>query len=299
MRYTEETLSGWCDPASINEEQKINNSINMIKDAIAKSVELSKLDIEIFVQGSYANNTNVRNSSDVDVCIMLRSTFFTEYPDGFSQEHFGHTDGTISFAEYKKLVIKALTNKFGIENVAVGNKSIKISSNTYHVKADAVVAFMLKDYRIINSKKADVYVEGIRFWSKSNDMVTNYPKDHINNGVRKNNKTNYAYKKLVRIFKRLRNEMVEAGMIDGNIITSFLVECLIWNVPDSIITKYSTWNETVKQSILYIYDNIDRGDHAEWGEVSERLYLFRGRKWSAVDAMKFMNKAWGYLGYAE
>lgn len=78
-----------------------------------------------------------------------------------------------------------------------------------------------------------------------------------------------------------------------------LVECLIWNVPDSIITKYSTWNETVKQSILYIYDNIDRGDHTEWGEVSERLYLFRGRKWSAVDVMKFMDKAWGYLGYAE
>ena len=42
MRYTEETLSGWCNPASINEEQKINNSINMIKDAIAKSEELSQ-----------------------------------------------------------------------------------------------------------------------------------------------------------------------------------------------------------------------------------------------------------------
>ena len=71
MRYTESTLSTWCAPASNTEEEKIENTINMIRSAIDNWHELDGLDIEVFVQGSYANNTNVRTSSDVDVCIMF------------------------------------------------------------------------------------------------------------------------------------------------------------------------------------------------------------------------------------
>lgn len=76
MRYTESTLSTWCAPASNTEEERIDNTIKMIRSAIDNWHELDGLDIEVFVQGSYANNTNVRTSSDVDVCIMLRNTFF-------------------------------------------------------------------------------------------------------------------------------------------------------------------------------------------------------------------------------
>ena len=76
MRYSENTLKGWKDPASTTEEQRISNTINMIKSAINGSAELKDLTIEVFVQGSYANNTNVRTNSDVDVCVMLTSSFY-------------------------------------------------------------------------------------------------------------------------------------------------------------------------------------------------------------------------------
>ena len=75
MKYTEATLELWTKPASDTEEQKIENTINMIKSAINASSEFDDLTVEIFVQGSYANNTNVRTNSDVDVCVMLTSTF--------------------------------------------------------------------------------------------------------------------------------------------------------------------------------------------------------------------------------
>ncbi len=76
MIFDEAKLKSWCLPPSSTEQEKINNAINMIKSAIDGSQELEDLDIEIFVQGSFANNTNVKASSDVDVCIMLKSTFF-------------------------------------------------------------------------------------------------------------------------------------------------------------------------------------------------------------------------------
>ena len=297
MKYSETTLKSWTNPASYSEEQKIENTINMIKSAINSSSELNDLTIEIFVQGSYANNTNVRTNSDVDVCVMLTSTFYANYPDGKYNSDYGFVAGSISYNEYKCRVKRAIVNKFGSDAVTEGNKSLKVKSNSYHVNADVVVAFMLKDYRIINSYDSQDYVEGIRFEASNGITVTNYPKEHIQNGREKNKQTNHYYKYLTRIFKRIRNAMVEDELINGDKISSFLVECLVWNVPNNIITRYPTWEETVKQAIIYLYNAIKENKHTEWGEVSERLYLFVGRKWSASDAQAFLYDMWNYLGY--
>jgi hypothetical protein len=298
LKYSESTLALWTRPASDTEEQKMENTIKMIKSAIDSSKELEDLTIEIFVQGSYANNTNVRTSSDVDVCVMLKSTFYDEYPDGKDRRDYGFVEGTISFDEYKRRVKTAIENKFGKATVTEGNKSLKIRSNSYHVNADVVVAFMLKDYRIIGSLDPNRYIEGTRFFSSNREMVTNYPKVHIANGKNKNIQTNHGYKYLVRIFKRIRNAMVDDGKANGDKISSFLVECLIWNVPNNIIMGYSTWAETIKEAIIYLYHAIEEDKQKDWGEVSECLYLFNdGRKWSAEDVKSFLLAMWIYLGY--
>ena len=121
MKYSEETLKNWKNPASDTEEQKISNTISMIKSAVANCPDLDDLTIEVFVQGSYANNTNVRTNSDVDVCVMLTSSFYTEYPEGKSREDYGFTEGSIGFDEYKKRIKKAIIDKFGPDAVTVGN----------------------------------------------------------------------------------------------------------------------------------------------------------------------------------
>ena len=296
MKYSEDQLKSWCLPPSASEQEKAENAINMIKSAIYSDPTLKLWDIEIFVQGSYANNTNVKSSSDVDVCIMLKSVFDTEYPPGLGRSDYGFVEGTITYAEYKNAVLRALIAKFGQENVRVGNKSIKIKSNTYHVEADAVVALMLKNYALINSRDPNRYIEGIRLFSSSGDAVSNYPKDHISNGHSKNNATNYAYKKLVRIFKHIRNDMVSDGLINGDVITSFLVECLIWNVPNDVIMKYTSWTGRLKGAIAYLHTAIQNGKHTEWSEVSEHLDLFKDRKWTDADAKRFLLKMWEYVG---
>lgn len=297
MRYSESTLVTWTKPASDTEETKIENTISMIKNAINESEEMAGLDIEIFVQGSYANNTNVKTNSDVDVCVMLKSTFYAEYPQGKTREDYGFTAGTITFDEYKGKVQRAVVKKFGSSCVTVGNKSLKIRSNTYHVNADVVVALMLKNYKALNSVTPNKYIEGTRFYSSQGKEVTNYPQRHISNGKSKNIATNHNYKYLVRIFKRIRNMMVTDQIINGDVISSFLVECLVWNVPNSIITEDTSWTERVKESITYLYNSIKNSQHKEWCEVSEMLYLFVGRKWSDLEAKDFMHKMWSYLEY--
>lgn len=297
MKYTEQQLQSWTSPLSWSEEQRAENTIKMIKAAVDANDELKTLDYEVFVQGSFANNTNVRADSDVDVCVMLKSTFYYDLPRGKTGTDYNFGPGKMGFQRYRDLIKQALQVKFGGASVTDGNKSLKVRENTYHVQADVVPAFQYRNYAYTNSQVSWNYVEGTRFYAKDGEEVTNYPKIHIQNGKAKNNRTNYRYKKLVRIMKHIKNEMVDDGRADGDKITSFLVECLVWNTPERIITAYGTWTETVKQTIIYLYNTIKDGNHTEWGEVSEMLYLFVRRKWTDQDVMQWLVAVWNYLGY--
>lgn len=297
MKYTEQQLQAWTAPLSKTEEQRAENTIKMIKVAVEGCKELRELDYEVFVQGSFANNTNVRTDSDVDVCIMLKTTFYYDLPSGKTGEDYNFLPGTVEFNRYRDLVKEALQDKFGWQYVTDGNKSLKVRENTYHVRADVVPAFQYRNYKYNNSYDSWNYVEGTKLYSKENKEVINYPKVHIEHGKSKNLRTSYKYKKLIRIMKHIKNEMVDVGITDGDKITSFLIECLIWNTPDSVIIGYNTWTETVKQAIIYLYNAIKDGKHVEWGEVSEMLYLFRGRKWDDQDVKQWLYDAWNYLEY--
>ena len=293
MKYSEQTIQSWTAPLSQSEEQRAENTIKMIRSAIDANTELKTMDIEVFTQGSFANNTNVRTESDVDVCVMLRSTFFYDLPEGKIASDYGILPGSITFQRYRDLVKKALQDKFGSSYVTDGNKSLKVKENTYHVQADVVPAFQYRRY----TTTVDRYHEGTRFYAKDGTQVTNYPKVHIKNGREKNNATNRQYKALVRIMKHIKNNMVDDDKTNSDKITSFLIECLVWNIPNSIITGYVKWTETVKQAITYLFKAIEQNQHQEWGEVSELLYLFRGRKWTDTDVKNWLLAAWSYLEF--
>lgn len=298
MKYTEDTLQFWTSPLSNTEEQRVENTVSMIKNAVTGYDELSNCTMEIFAQGSYANNTNVRQNSDVDICIMLTSTFFGNYIDGKTAADYGFIDGSISYTDYKSLIIKALKAKFGNNAISIGNKCINIKENTYHVNADVVPAFQYRDYKTIGSITPEKYIEGIKYFAKDDTIIINYPKEHIKNGKQKNNNTDYEYKKLVRIMKRIRNNMVDDGVADNDVITSFLIECLVWNVPNNTITGNNTWASAIQNSIAYLWNAIKNDNHNNWGEVSERLYLFHsGRKWTTTETKDFLYDMYNYLEF--
>lgn len=293
-KYSEDTLTSWTKPPSDSEQTKLENSERMVKDAISSDPKLKQKSTETFGQGSYANNTNVRLNSDIDINVRYTGGFYYDLPSEKRKEDFGITPISYTFSEFKDDVENALVNKFGRNEVVRNDKCITIKGNSYRIETDVVPTWNYRRYSTDGS-----FVLGAKFFSDEGIGITNYPKQHIQNGINKNNNTSRRFKRLTRLHRKLRYKMKDDGVNVSDNITSFLIECLVWNVPNSKIDNYNSWTERLKQSIIYIYEQTKEKETCdEWGEVSELLYLWRGnRKWSRTDVNEYMVQLWNYLEF--
>lgn len=264
----------------------------MVREAISASPNLKSKTTETFGQGSYANNTNVKLNSDIDINVMYSDGMFYELPAGASSKDYGITPHSYTFTEYKKDIYDALVSKFGVNDVQWNDKCITIRGNTYRVETDVVPTWLHTRYESPNST-----VEGCKFFSDNGKGILNYPKQHIQNGINKSNQTHRRFKKLTRIHRKLRYQLIDEGVIAKDPISSFLLECLVFNCPNDTFNKTS-WNDRLKSSITFLYLSTDDAPKSnEWGEVSELLYLFKGRKWTQSDVKHYMGILWTYLEY--
>jgi hypothetical protein len=299
MHYDwEPTFAKWGMPPGDTEKAKCENAERAIKKAINASEKLRSKQIEIFPQGSYANRTNVRQDSDVDICVLYTGAFFPDYSlsQGLDDGILGHIDGTYLYSDFKNDVESALIAQFGAKAVTRGNKAFDVHANTYRVDADVVPCFehrrfmgtFLKNHRLL----------GTELRPDDGGRIINWPQQNYDNGVAKNSETNRRFKAVTRIMKRLRNEMAEKGYTSAEPIPSYLIECLVWNVPDEDL-RQDTYTSSVRHSIAHLW-NETRTDEScgEWGEVNELKYLFRdSQPWRRNQVNTFLQAAWDYIGF--
>lgn len=299
MNISEETFIFWSQGPSKSETDKCENAETAVRKAISADGKLSALDISVFAQGSYRARTNVRLDSDVDVCVRYNSNFLPEYPDGTTKETFGNIDGTMVFADFKKMVEKALKGYFGEAGVTRGDKAFDIHANTYRIDADVVPTFEHRRYT--GNKNADgtwEYFSGVAFNPDSGGQIKNWPEQNYVNGVSRNDATGRRYKRIIRILKRLRNKMQEDKIAEASNIASFLIECLVWNAPLSAF-QHDNYTEDVRQVIIDVW-NPTKTDEAcaKWFEVNQLKWVFHPTQpWTRQQAHQFMQAAWNYIGY--
>ena len=293
-RFLEETLNNWRKPPSDTEETKLSNIERMVKECINADDTLKSMKIKTFGQGSYANETNVRLNSDVDLNVQYTNGFYFDLPQGMTGSDFGlNNPSSYSAPHFKNDVQSALFRKFG-NDVRRKNKCLVIEGNTNRVGADVVPTWQYRRYSTNGN-----YVEGVRFFADNGQTVTNFPLQHIENGKEKNSRTQRRFKRLTRIYKRIRAKMIEDRENVNANITSFLLECLLWNVPDRMFNDYETWQDRLKESIRFLYrESKEENDCSNWCEVSGLLYLFSSdRKWSREDVNTYLLNLWRYLEY--
>lgn len=183
-----------------------------------QEVILNNFDVEeMFLQGSYANSTGVFTSSDVDIVVVCSGYYIDSYNRStdlrrLKYDLYGAIEGSFNF------------------HFELGKKTIKYQGSPKYSPVD-----ILPCIRYTNRNR-DV---GIAFCDHSNNaVIVNYPKQHRDNGTEKNKRTNGSYKKIVRVFKNLRDQLIDEGEIGRKTAPSYFLECLLYNVPDECYKEY-------------------------------------------------------------
>ncbi len=301
MKFTETMLNGYAQPLSETENQQCKNAIRMVSSALQELGFTSEEDeirplypdtyayairmkstgghrkIKLFVQGSYANNTNVRTKSDVDIAVIQEEVFRTEYREASSphpqkDEDYGFSTVPRAAKSFKDEVQECLESTFG-KDVERKNKSIKVHGNTYRKDADTVPSRRYRDYRKDYHKDPENYIGGIVIYSDEGETIINFPEQHIENGRAKNNNTNYHYKKMVRIIKKMRYLMEESTNTHYSSaakgVSSFMLESLLWNVDDQwYITNCSTYRKVFAFSQLISLLKTRKSSFASYKEAN-------------------------------
>ena len=291
----EEQFKDWAKPPGKTERDRMVNAEKAIKNAIHASHDLRSRNIRVFAHGSYRNNTNVRQDSDVDIAVVCQDAFFPDYPTGMTHEHFGNSASDYHYSTFKNEVGTALERYFGPATVTKGNKAFDLHETSYHVEADIAPFFEHRCYRHNGE-----YLAGVELRPDNGipPKVINWPDQHYENGVAKNQATGRRFKAVVRILKSLANKMAEAGFRVPQSIPGFRIECLVWNVPNRYF-NHPSYTQDIRGCLTYLVTNT-RSDAqcSEWREVNALKDLFHPeQKWLRAGANSFLDSAWNYIGF--
>jgi hypothetical protein len=103
---------------------------------------------------------------------------------------------------------------------------------------------------------------------------------------------------VTRILKRLRYELIDEGHEVAERIPSYLIECLVWNVPNKNLANDDLVID-VRNSLAHLWNETRTQESCnEWGEVNELKYLFRtSQPWARDDVNTFLQTAWDHIGF--
>jgi len=287
----EDKLSGWTGPSSDTEQDKQDRTERMIRQAIDSHEPFNNCSLKVYAKGSYANNTNVRSDSDVDISVKCTEVLYYEEHEKGIYTPGKPYEGIWTPAKLRAELLSAMKAKFSGHVDSTGSTAIQINSNSARVDADVVPCFSYQ-YHLSNEAR-----DGTKIFKTDGSSIVNYPDQQMENGIAKNKRTGNAYKKGVRLLKRIENAMAEDGVFRE--LPSFFMECLAYNCPDTVFA-HSTWTECLRAMLFHIWDNLqgDEPDSGRWVEVNECFYLFHSsQKWTREDGREFSKAAWNYFGY--
>ncbi|MEX2375375.1 MAG: nucleotidyltransferase [Dehalococcoidia bacterium] len=290
----ESTLASWTGPSSDTEQEKQDRTERMIRQAVDDHPAFDDCRLQVFAKGSYANNTNVRTDSDVDVAVECQDVvYWKEAEQGLHDPGTPYT-GPWTPEMLRQELTAALEAKFPEQVDTTGSVAIAVNASTARVEADVVPCFSYVYYL-----KGGGTRTGTKIFPTDRRGFENFPDQQLANGRTKNRATGRAFKKTVRILKRVANRMTSEDY--HREVPSYFVECLVYNCPNHVLER-PTWTSTVKGVLAHIWDDLEgeepdaQGDR--WLEVNECFFLFHdAQKWSREDARDFAYAALNYLGF--
>lgn len=300
MKISEQQLKIWSSQGTCPLSKKTHEWIEKI---ITTGVISFHQKYEMFLQGSYKNDTNIYAESDVDSVIIHKDCFLFDISlltnqdkhlflssmpmqilQGLNyQTSSGRNSAFKIILHSQKNIIKCLSNNFPKENIRIGNKAVTILPDRHgsRRKLDLLITV---PYRLYSSPLN--YEEGVCFYNrKDNKLNINFPKQHSKYLTEKNKRSNGLLKPIIRICKNSHKYLIDNNLLQKGIASSYDIECMIYNVP----TGYFKTN--YQETIINCFDYLQNTDKSNFVCPNQQLYLFRNEtSWSKSKCKYFIDR---------
>jgi len=292
----ESQLETWSHQGSVAQSRSTYATVKKTLDDSGSPYYLKSF--ESFLQGSYGNDTNVYRDSDVDVVMRLDSTWYHDaqlLPKDQYEAFERAYPGTAAYGlpQFKTQVAAWLSKNFS--GVTLGSKAIYIPGSGVRRDCDVLVCARFKYYYRFNGVSDDGYAEGICFFLKDGTQIVNFPKRHSDNCTAKHKATSQWFKPTVRIYKNMRNYLVDSNALRDGIAPSYFIEGLLWNIPtdnfgrsyvDTFVATFDylvTADRSTFNCANGIHTLLGMNSHVSWSPANCQAYL---------DALRTLWNSW-------
>lgn len=290
MSIPETQLETWSHQGAIKGSSETYRTIKDVLEAAGTPYADKRA--EVFLQGSYGNDTNIYAESDVDIVIVSDATFYSDLAalpdDQKAAWRRSYSDSTYTHKDFKREVLTVLAKAFG-NDVVVGDKAIRIKPSGNRRKSDVIASMKYRRYYKFNGINDQSYDEGVCFFNSAGDRVANYPKQHSTNLTAQHQASNEWLKPMVRIWKNLRTKLVEDRAIQAAVAPSYFIEGLLYNVPADL------FGGNYADSFVRVFDWIQQmASKSDLVCANRQYYLLRDADlncWPTADCERFLHAA--------
>jgi hypothetical protein len=250
---------------------QFTDTYNRIRDDLLdKGAPYPLPNVEVFLQGSYKNATNVYGDSDVDIVLCHTGAFYSDLSRLSPEDRHAYDAATgdavtYGYAEFKRDATAYVARLYN--NVNAGKKVLNVpGGNSGRRNADVLIASQFRRYYEFKSWFNQRYDEGVCFFPAGSPMIENFPKLHSDNCTIKHQNTNSYFKPMVRILKNMRNAMIEKRLLASGVAPSYFIEGMLYNVPnDQFGGSYQqTWVNCFNYIVTAERDNFVCANNMHW-----------------------------------
>ena len=233
----------------------------VLREALGRSPLLDARPWEIFGQGSRVNGTALEQGSDIDLVLMLKAPFESDVEaldeaglDNFRKAH--PAGDRYGWEDFRDDVLTTLGESY---SVRMGRRCANVDDpdSLFAEMVDILVATEYRRYSAFPAPGLERYEQGVFFRDREGRPIVNFPKQHRRNGDAKDVRTGGRFKQVVRMAKRVRRLAERERMIPAGAAPSYLLECLLYNVPDHVY-RTSSPAEAYRGALAWL-----RGCHRE------------------------------------
>jgi len=280
MPFNEVFLNNAAKPVAV---KSITDDIKYVREVLRAATKQLHLDfpVEIYMHGSYANDTNTYFPSNLEVCaeLVIPDFDFTMLGNYYIKHNLPYTpknfrddlantfeDMKIDFKESDKCLVlpKGGNLKHNVEITPCFSFKLRSDDNK------EFVGILLHDiYR-----KAD---------------IASFPKLHQNNGTIKDRATNGNFKKMVRAYKSIKTivnrENTEDYFLHNPNARGYFIECLLFNVPNELYT-----GKTIGEVFLKVTNYLSQAEIHDFPCQNGVWHLFARANefWKLPEAHKYI-----------